>query len=187
MADKNFQMKNRNGEGWDKLYPRTKMEQVEGLDTKMAEVENVAKGASKAKVFDTIAALDAWLAIPGNKATLSVGDNLYIRDLEVPDYWWDGVAKQPLATEKVALELASASVDGLMAKTDKSKLDGVAANANNYAHPANHPASVITQDASNRFVTDVEKANWNAVPVVTVGAAAPASAKTGDIWYDTSN
>ena len=29
-------------------------------------------------------------------------------------------------------------------------------------HPANHPPSIITQDASNRFVTDIEKASWNA-------------------------
>ncbi|WP_205728672.1 tail fiber domain-containing protein [Flavobacterium sp. GT3P67] len=31
----------------------------------------------------------------------------------------------------------------------------------NYTHPANHPPSIITQDASNRFVTDAEKATWN--------------------------
>ena len=30
-----------------------------------------------------------------------------------------------------------------------------------YTHPTNHPASVITQDANNRFVTDAEKSNWN--------------------------
>ncbi|MGG3448619.1 hypothetical protein ABER98_01660 [Domibacillus aminovorans] len=34
--------------------------------------------------------------------------------------------------------------DGLMSKADKSKLDGVAANANNYTHPASHPATMIT-------------------------------------------
>jgi len=32
----------------------------------------------------------------------------------------------------------------------------------NYTHPANHPPSIITQDASNRFVTDAEKSTWNA-------------------------
>ena len=31
-----------------------------------------------------------------------------------------------------------------------------------YTHPANHPPSIITQDANNRFVTDAEKATWNA-------------------------
>lgn len=30
-----------------------------------------------------------------------------------------------------------------------------------YTHPANHPASIITQDANNRFVTDAEKSAWN--------------------------
>ena len=30
-----------------------------------------------------------------------------------------------------------------------------------YTHPANHPPSIITQDASNRFVTDTEKTTWN--------------------------
>ena len=44
---------------------------------------------------------------------------------------------------------ASPSQNGLMNKEDK------------YEHPANHPASVITQDASNRFVTDAEKNTWN--------------------------
>ena len=46
--------------------------------------------------------------------------------------------------------------------TEKTKLSGIADNANNYTHPANHPASVITQDENNRFVTDVEKAAWTA-------------------------
>ena len=45
---------------------------------------------------------------------------------------------------------------------EKSKLAGIAAGANAYTHPANHPANIITQDANNRFVTDAEKAAWNA-------------------------
>lgn len=56
---------------------------------------------------------------------------------------------------------ASPSQNGLMTKEDKSKLDGIQAQANKYEHPANHPASVIIQDASNRFVTDAEKNTWN--------------------------
>jgi len=37
----------------------------------------------------------------------------------------------------------------------------VADGANNYTHPATHPPAIIAQDASNRFVTDTEKATWN--------------------------
>ncbi len=57
---------------------------------------------------------------------------------------------------------ASTTEDGRMSKEDKTKLDGVADSANNYQHPAAHAPSVITQDANNRFVTDAEKATWNA-------------------------
>ena len=39
---------------------------------------------------------------------------------------------------------------------------GEAQGANAYTHPASHPASIITQDANHRFVTDAEKAAWNA-------------------------
>lgn len=57
--------------------------------------------------------------------------------------------------------VATSIANGLMASTDKVKIDTVATNANNYTHPVNHPPSIITQDASNRFVTDTEKTNWN--------------------------
>ena len=44
---------------------------------------------------------------------------------------------------------------------DKTKLDGIAAGANNYQHPATHAASMIAEDATHRFATDAEKAKWN--------------------------
>lgn len=58
-------------------------------------------------------------------------------------------------------ENATIEKDGLMSKEDKAKLDGVDENANNYTHPEKHPASIITQDANNRFCTDTEKGIWN--------------------------
>lgn len=58
--------------------------------------------------------------------------------------------------------VATISVNGLMASTDKTKLDGIASGATNYSHPTNHAPSIITQDSSNRFVTDTEKTTWNA-------------------------
>ncbi len=45
--------------------------------------------------------------------------------------------------------------------TEKSKLAGIAASANNYVHPSTHAATIITEDATHRFTTDIEKANWN--------------------------
>ena len=51
---------------------------------------------------------------------------------------------------------------------EKAKLAGVAAGANNYQHPATHPASVIVQDSTHRFVTDPEKKTWNGKASTTV-------------------
>ncbi len=53
--------------------------------------------------------------------------------------------------------LATNTVNGLMSANDKSKLDAVATNANNYTHPANHPASIITEETNKRFLTDAER------------------------------
>ncbi|WP_052429718.1 hypothetical protein [Paenibacillus borealis] len=58
--------------------------------------------------------------------------------------------------------VATTTVAGFQSAADKAKLDGVAAGANNYTHPATHPPGIIVQDASNRFVTDTEKSTWNA-------------------------
>ena len=46
----------------------------------------------------------------------------------------------------------------LLSDTEITRL----ATLSNYTHPTNHPPSIITQDASNRFVTDAEKTAWNA-------------------------
>lgn len=54
------------------------------------------------------------------------------------------------------------SLKGYMTPELKKKLDGIANGANNYVHPSSHPASMITQDATHRFVTDTEKTTWNA-------------------------
>lgn len=61
---------------------------------------------------------------------------------------------------------------------EKSKLARIAENANNYLHPENHPASIITQDADNRFVTDAEKTSWNNKAEKTVATASASSS----IW-----
>lgn len=55
---------------------------------------------------------------------------------------------------------------------EKIKLAGIAAGANNYQHPSTHPPSMIQQDASNRFVTDVEKTGWNAKAGTSVATTA---------------
>ena len=70
---------------------------------------------------------------------------------------------------------ATTSVNGFMTSTDKIKLDGIEASANNYSHPASHSPTIITQDTSNRFVSDTEKATWNGKENAGVAASADSS------------
>lgn len=58
---------------------------------------------------------------------------------------------------KASTSVATTLANGLMSKEDKSKLDGIATGANNYSHPSSHPASMITEDTSHKFVTTSEK------------------------------
>lgn len=44
---------------------------------------------------------------------------------------------------------------------EKTKLAGIEANANKYVHPDSHPATMITEDSTHRFVTDAEKNIWS--------------------------
>jgi microcystin-dependent protein len=69
-----------------------------------------------------------------------------------------------------------------MSAADKVKLNGVATNANNYTHPSTHPASIIVESTTKRFVTDAEKGDWNAAKNHADSAHAPSTAqKNSDI------
>ena len=68
--------------------------------------------------------------------------------------------KVTITAKDTTYSAATQSTAGLMSATDKKKLDGIANNANNYTHPSTHPASMITQDSTHRFVTDVEKQKY---------------------------
>lgn len=62
---------------------------------------------------------------------------------------------------KASTSVVTTSANGLMKKEDKTKLDGIAIGANAYTHPSTHPATIITEDVTHRFTTDIEKSNWN--------------------------
>lgn len=79
--------------------------------------------------------------------------------------------------------VATQSANGLLSSTDKKKLDGVAANANNYVHPSTHSASMITQDATHRFTTDAEKSAWNAKAEIYFATELPTTAAVGAICF----
>ncbi|MGL5904759.1 MAG: hypothetical protein ACRCZO_18895 [Cetobacterium sp.] len=108
------------------------------------------------------------------------------QELLTPD---DRVQSVNGMTGTVVIADATTSVSGLMSGSDKTKLNGLSnyslptASASTlggikvgsnltisngvlsapapYSHPSTHPASIIVQDSSNRFVTDAEKSTWN--------------------------
>lgn len=81
--------------------------------TARARIEEI-KNAAPGLVFDTVADMEAYIA--GNAGTLKVGQDLFIREADVPDYWWDGTAAVPVETElggvkKELGELSEAKAD----------------------------------------------------------------------------
>ncbi|KAA6404471.1 MAG: hypothetical protein EZS28_000022 [Streblomastix strix] len=66
---------------------------------KLQEIRDIATGKSKAYVFSTQVELNDWMTDQENVAKLVIGDNLYIVDKEVTDYWWDGTDLKLLETE----------------------------------------------------------------------------------------
>ena len=81
-----------------------------------------------------------------------------------------------MANPKYLLNRTGAEVDNILSSAEshvvddskhitseeRSKLAGIAEGANNYTHPDTHAATMITEDSTHRFVTDAEKAAWNA-------------------------
>lgn len=70
-------------------------------------------------------------------------------------------ARMPQLENKVDKEDGKGLSSNDYTTAEKTKLAGIEAGANNYVHPSTHPASMITQDSTHRFVTDTEKADWN--------------------------
>ncbi|MEW9096404.1 MAG: hypothetical protein AB2417_15105 [Clostridiaceae bacterium] len=69
---------------------------------------------------------------------------------------------------------------------EKNKLAGVEQGANKYIHPSTHSIDIIVENANKRFVSDTEKANWNAKETPT-GAQTKAdnALKTAKEYTDT--
>lgn len=111
-------------------------------------------------------------------------------------YRWSGTAYVVISDTIALGETASTAYRGdrgkiaydhsqsTHARTDATKVEKSTTNGNVkingtdtvvYTHPSTHEASMITQDATHRFATDIEKAAWNAKPK-KYSADVPASA-----------
>ena len=152
---------------WTDKYTKTEVDnKLSTIETNIDWKESVDTYANIATAYPV--SQDGW--------TVNVKDTDYT-------YRYNGTAW--IAISANAIPKATGSLDGLMAKEDKTKLDGVAVNANNYSHPASHVATMITQDTTNRFVTDAEKSTWNGKadlnnPMFTGSPTAPTQSSVDD-------
>ncbi len=60
---------------------------IDDINAKADEAITVAKGKNRSTVFDTTQDMYAWLSNVDNKEKCQVGDNLYIKAVDVPDWW----------------------------------------------------------------------------------------------------
>ena len=152
------------------------LETIDALDS-----DSVTKplSAKQGKVLNTNKVDKVIGAVSGNFASLDTNGNLLDSDYKASDFVEVvNIANNLTETDagkvldaRQGKVLNEAKVDKVTGKqlstedyttTEKNKLSGIAENANNYTHPANHQPSIITQDTDNRFVTDAEKSTWNA-------------------------
>lgn len=69
--------------------------------------------------------------------------------------------------------ISDGATNVMMLSTERTKLTGISDNANNYIHPANHLPTIITQDSTNRFVTDTQITQWTNGTRLIVDSSSP--------------
>ena len=117
----------------------------------VSSLESRLNGASGALVFDTQADMNSFLADSANTATLTVGQNLYIRQLDVPDYWWDGTQACELETQKVDLTEIEEDFDEINSglTTVQSKVNTMSSNVTTINSRTSTMSSNISTISSN--------------------------------------
>ena len=116
------------------------------VNNKVAQIVNSAP-----ETLDTLNELAAALGNDPNFAT-TVANQIGTKASN--EYVKEELAK------KVNIE-GYVATDNNYTTIEKNKLASIENNANNYTHPINHEATVITEDSTHRFVTDTEKNIWN--------------------------
>lgn len=101
----------------DYSYTEVEIIRYETLEARISKLEKNGVGGSGAPglVFDTVADMEAYIAESAD--TLAVGQNLYIRAEDVPDFWWDGTQASPVEgktdlSDYVTTEQLAKEIDG---------------------------------------------------------------------------
>ena len=111
----------------------------EYLKERVETAENIAKGRNRAHVFKTTEGMQAFLSNEENKGLYNVGDNIYIVEVEVPDWWISEVLEDidaetgyyykiaQLETQKVDLTNIESDINDLQDNVNEinSNLNGI--------------------------------------------------------------
>ncbi|KAA6353644.1 MAG: hypothetical protein EZS28_050829, partial [Streblomastix strix] len=128
--------------------------------SQLQEVRDIASRKSKTYVFSTQGELNDWMDVQDNVAKLVIGDNLYIVDKEVTDYWWDGTDIKVLETELPdminVITTLGAATGGSNAITDIS-IDGnvLAPAKNKKIFDTDYDQSIYGQNTFNTTIYSV--------------------------------
>ena len=124
-----------------------------------ASAKGLMAAADKSKLDGIEDGANNYVHPEAHAATMITQDteHRFVSDAQISS--WNAKAETTVATE---------DANGLMSAAMVTKLAGIADGANNYVHPESHAASMIVEDATRRFVSDTEKAAWNAKAETTV-------------------
>ncbi len=135
---------------------------LKGVNSGLAELDSsgFVPAAQLPSFVDDVLEYANEAAFPGTGES----GKIYIAIDTLITYRWSGSVYVIISDTLALGEISTTAYRGDRGKTayDHSQVAHAPSDANNYSHPANHAPSIITQDASNRFVTDTEKSTWNA-------------------------
>lgn len=153
------------------------------VPTKVSELTNDSKFQTESEVATTVAAAIAatghasFKKVNSIPSTETAEDNVLYLVMNGKTNHYDIYAKvdsEVVLLDDTTVDLSGyATVEELNKKVDKvdgkqlstedyttAEKEKLAA-LSNYTHPTSHPASMITQDSTHRFVSDAEKTAWN--------------------------
>lgn len=141
------------------------------IRTEIASVRLVAEGALVGYAFDTVADMNSWIAVAANKAKLKIGNSLFIRATDVPDYWWDGESALPVEGEKV--DLSGYMLTSVAENVFVEKEDGKGLSANDFTD--SHKARLDFMEANQQLTSVVDIPSLAANTEVSISANAALS------------
>lgn len=107
---------------------------IESLEENLETVEAIAKGRNRARVFTTTEAMEEWLSASENIGVAIKGDNLYIVELEVPDWWIAEVLTEADAETGFYYKIAKLETQKVDLTTIESDIAALNESLNNFVN-----------------------------------------------------